>query len=171
MNKIMIVFLVLIIVISGCVSQRETKNASGTTTSSPLTPTFEYEKDGKTYTTNLFDDLRPATEWIKDNLPKNSVVVAWWDYGHMIRGFGKAEAIVFTPSKEILDTVALTPIDKFDTEKSGQLSNHEDIKNVAFILTTTNPQEAITVMRQYNSKYVLVTSSEYGKAYVLYEMT
>lgn len=162
-------------------------------------PTFEYEKNGRKYTTNfLYSELQPAMEWIKNNLPKNAVVSAWWDYGHTIRGSGNVEAVVFTPSKEILNTVAtsqipkyyfppqdlstlfktsfaqsesISDIQKYNTKKYGELSNNNDIKNVALILTTTNPQEAISLMKQYNSEYVLVTSSEYGKAYTLYEIT
>ncbi|MBI4440519.1 hypothetical protein HY638_06100, partial [Candidatus Woesearchaeota archaeon] len=164
-----------------------------------LYPTFQYEKDGKKYMSlYLYSELQPAMEWIKNNLPKNAVVSAWWDYGHIIRGLGNVEAVVFTPSKEVLNTVAtsqipkyyfppqdlptlfkisfaqsesISDIQKYNTKKYGELSNHNDIKNVALILTTTNPQEAINLMKQYNSEYVLVTSSEYGKAYSLYQIT
>ncbi|MBI4452991.1 hypothetical protein HY637_06185 [Candidatus Woesearchaeota archaeon] len=161
--------------------------------------TFEYEKDGRKYTSNyLYTELQPAMEWIKNNLPKDSIVSAWWDYGHIIRGLGNVEAIVFTPSEEILNSVATSQIlkyyfppqdlptlfktsfaqsksisdtQKYNTKKYGELSNNNDIKNVALILTTTNPEEAINLMKEYNSKYVLVTSSEYGKAYHLYQIT
>lgn len=163
-----------------------------------LYPTFQYEKDGKKYTSlYLYSELQPAMEWIKNNLPKNAVVSTLWDYGHIVRGLANVETIVFTPSEEILGTIAITSIrryyfppqdlptlftflessktisdvQKYNTEKYGELSNHNDIKNVALILTTTNPQEAINLMKQYNSEYVLVTSSEYGKAYSLYQIT
>jgi asparagine N-glycosylation enzyme membrane subunit Stt3 len=177
---------------------------------------FEYEKNDKRYTSVLLPEFKPSMEWVKNNLPQDIVIASWWDYGHIIRGIGSREAIVYTPSEEILDTVSLklqnyfppenlqilfttkdkdevsylldywnasevvdiieqsdvvVDIEKYDTDKKGKLSKNEDIKNVALILTTTNPKEAINLMKQYNSDYILVTYSENTKAYILFQIS
>ena len=38
--------------------------------------------------TNSFDDWIQALSWMKDNLPRESVVAAWWDYGYWITVIG-----------------------------------------------------------------------------------
>lgn len=155
MKKI-IIFLFLTILFLGCTPKYEPE-------------TFEYEKDGRKYRPVLMKFLEPSMEWIDENLPEDAVITTWWDYGHTVRGKGHREAIAFNPSEEILDTVALHAIGKkFEHNRLGEFSDHEDILNTAQILTTTDPQEAIDLMEQYNSKYILVTYREYGKSRVIY---
>jgi len=157
---------VMLILVSGCTQQQVLVD--------PLEGTegFDYERDGKTYNPSTQTGLGESMTWIKDNLPEDAVISAWWDYGHMIRGVTEREVIVFNPSEEILYTVSMVAAGgEFDTENLGELSEHGDIENIANILTTTSPIEAIDLMNSYSSEYLMVTTHERTKSWVIYNVS
>jgi hypothetical protein len=41
----------------------------------------------------LLDDYRDAYNWLKDNTPEDSRVMAWWDYGYQIAGIANRTTI------------------------------------------------------------------------------
>jgi dolichyl-diphosphooligosaccharide--protein glycosyltransferase len=41
----------------------------------------------------MVDDYREAYWWLRDNTPKDSRVMAWWDYGYQITGIGNRTTI------------------------------------------------------------------------------
>lgn len=156
--KKLIILLVSIIISSGCVSNNPDR--------------FSYEMDGKSYNVLYSPILEHSLEWIKENTPQDAVIASWWDYGHMIRGIGKRDVIVFSPSQEILNTTAsYARGEVYDPNTWGELSNHIDIKNVALILTTTSPEQARELMRNYNSEYIFVYTGDEFKGHVLYQVS
>jgi dolichyl-diphosphooligosaccharide--protein glycosyltransferase len=42
----------------------------------------------------IIDDFREAYYWLKQNTPKDSKIVAWWDYGYQITGMSNRTVIV-----------------------------------------------------------------------------
>jgi hypothetical protein len=145
--------------------------AGCSSTTENMPPTFNYEKEGMTYESILLNDLQPSMKYINQNLPIDAVITVWWDYGHMIRGVANRETVIFTPSRDILDTVSPSYKEAFKNNKLGKFSNNEDVINVAKILTTTNPSEAINLMKIYNSNYILITNQEYGKSQTIYTLS
>jgi hypothetical protein len=67
---------------------------------------IEYVMEGKTYRGAYFPEHENALKWIKENTPENAKFFSWWDYGHEIMGYAKRDVFVFSPSKEILWSVA-----------------------------------------------------------------
>jgi asparagine N-glycosylation enzyme membrane subunit Stt3 len=41
----------------------------------------------------IVDDYREAYHWLRDKTPKDSRVMAWWDYGYQITGIGERTTI------------------------------------------------------------------------------
>ena len=48
-------------------------------------------KTGQKY---IIDDFRDAYYWLRQNTPKNSKILSWWDYGYQIAGFSDRTTIV-----------------------------------------------------------------------------
>jgi len=42
----------------------------------------------------IIDDFREAYYWLKQNTPKNSKILSWWDYGYQITGMSNRTVIV-----------------------------------------------------------------------------
>ncbi|KAF8323525.1 oligosaccharyl transferase STT3 subunit [Cantharellus anzutake] len=43
---------------------------------------------------SIIDDFREAYYWIRENTPKDTVVMSWWDYGYQIAGFADRTTLV-----------------------------------------------------------------------------
>jgi len=58
-------------------------------------PTF-IQSDGRRSEGNLkiYDDFREAYDWLNQNTPKDSKVLAWWDYGYQLTGMSNRTVIV-----------------------------------------------------------------------------
>ncbi|MBW2975885.1 hypothetical protein KY347_00405 [Candidatus Woesearchaeota archaeon] len=126
-----------------------------------------YEKGGREFQ-NYFDPgLKNALNWVKENI-KDEIFLCWWDYGHMIRGYTGNDAVIFSPSEEIMWSVASG---EWDEEKSGKFSSQEKINDVALALTTSNVSKAMEIMKKYGAGYVLVATDDSDKAYVLFKIS
>ncbi len=125
---------------------------------------MRYTIGGKTYSGFYDETYRSSMLWIKTNTPENVDLLAWWDYGHMIRGMGERETIIYEPSKEILWTVA-NP--KFITE----FSPNEKVLDIANAITTTNEQETIDISKKYGANYIFITREEMSKASAIFNIT
>ena len=66
---------------------------AGCTSTRPEEGTFTYERDGRSYNPHIIYEVLNATQWMDSNLPPDAVIVAWWDYGHMIRGRGNRDVV------------------------------------------------------------------------------
>ncbi|MEZ0289860.1 MAG: hypothetical protein ABWJ42_02075 [Sulfolobales archaeon] len=79
-----------------------------------------------------------ALEWIRNNTPRDAVIVAWWDYGYWITPLGERASIA-----------------------DGSTINGTQIEILAKILSTNNESIAVDMMKRYlhlqpNKTYVLV---------------
>jgi asparagine N-glycosylation enzyme membrane subunit Stt3 len=132
---------------------------------------FNYTKDGKNYVVELYPSLLPVMDWIRDSTPKQAVFLNWWDYGHMIRGVGERETILFAPSREILYTVskyARLSEEELSKVECPDCNPHERIMDVVNALITNDPDKTKDIMRKYNAEYVLVTKNDKAKSYALF---
>ncbi|MFC1741948.1 hypothetical protein ACFL3V_05410 [Nanoarchaeota archaeon] len=157
--------LVLVLFLSGCVDSRITKNAETVDKSTQIitytqpsetgdvnysTYEMEYIQDGKKYSTWWSPRLRPALDYLKKNAEQGDKVLTWWDNGHLIRGYTRLEPLVYTPSYELLDTVAGG---EWDEETLGEFAETDLITNVAYALLSDSPKITMGVMRRYGANW------------------
>ena len=127
---------------------------------------IKYEKDGEEFQ-NYFDpQFRDALDWIKENV-EEGVFLSWWDYGHMIRGYTEQEVVIFSPSEDILWSLASG---EWDEEGSGKFSTEEQIEDVVLALTTTDVGKIKEVMEKDNAGYVFVTTKDAASSFVLFKI-
>eukprot|EP00811_Abedinium_folium_P035480 NODE_826_length_2744_cov_12.836072.p1 GENE.NODE_826_length_2744_cov_12.836072~~NODE_826_length_2744_cov_12.836072.p1 ORF type:complete len:824 (-),score=270.32 NODE_826_length_2744_cov_12.836072:271-2373(-) len=99
-------------------------------------PTIMYKVNTKTGS-YLIDDYIRGYEWIDRNTPKDSRVMAWWDYGYQITGIAKRTSIA-----------------------DGNTWNHEHIALLG--RTLTRPQKNAWQTIRHLSDYVLVWAGGQG---------
>ena len=58
--------------------------------SSPSVVLASHNQDGL----QLIDDFREAYYWLRQNTPKDAVVMSWWDYGYQIAGMADRPTLV-----------------------------------------------------------------------------
>ncbi|NQU78502.1 hypothetical protein HQ545_01910 [Candidatus Woesearchaeota archaeon] len=114
---------------------------------------LEYIQDEKMYTSWFSTRLRPALDWMKENSEPDDKVLTWWDNGHLIRGYVQLEPIIYTPSRNLIETVAEG---KWDEEKMGEFANPDDVTNVAYALLADSPTITIGIMTRYKTKWAFV---------------
>jgi len=73
-------------------------------------------------------------------------VMAWWDFGLRIKALAKKEAVIYYGSEEIKQTIA----------RPGSMNYEpaEKVRDVATFFTTSNEDEAKTIMEKYEAVYV-----------------
>ena len=121
-----------------------------------------YVKDGAEHEGYYSSYLRDSLDWIKANTPEDSVFLNWWDYGHMIVGYGERDCVGKNPSEEALVSIA-------DSTGQRELDPHEKIVDVGKALTTTNVSETAAIMEKYGATYLLVTTEDgKGKPYWIF---
>jgi asparagine N-glycosylation enzyme membrane subunit Stt3 len=99
------------------------------------------------------DKMRDTLDWIKNSAPEESVFFSWWDYGHMIKGYGEKSVVVRNPSKDILESLVNPDIeDEFDS--------NETILDVANALSATDETEFFQIIEEYSVSHILVTELE-----------
>merc|ERR1712048_149967 len=85
----------------------------------------------------IIDDYWEGYKWIDENTPKDSRVMAWWDYGYQITGIAKRTSIA-----------------------DGNTWNHEHIATLGRILTS--PQKKAHNAIRHLADYVLVWAGGRG---------
>ena len=130
-------------------------------------PDIVYETDNQEFQSYFDPMFRPALDWIKEDIEETAVFLGWWDYGHMIRGYTGRDAIVYSPSEDILWSLASG---KWDEAGSGAFSSKEKIDDVVLALTTTDATKTKEVMEKYNADYVFVTKRDAYSAFVLFKI-
>jgi dolichyl-diphosphooligosaccharide--protein glycosyltransferase len=58
--------------------------------SSPSVVLASHMQDGL----HIIDDFREAYYWLRQNTPKDAVVMSWWDYGYQIAGMADRPTLV-----------------------------------------------------------------------------
>ncbi len=135
---------------------------------------IEYAMDGRTFRGYVDNSMRPSLEWIIGNTRKDSVFLNWWDYGHLIRGYGGRDSVVYNPSGEVFDRTRSKGVGAkvrrtWDTGAYGELSSHEKIVDVGYALLASTPNETLRIMDKYNAGYLYVHYTDFGKSWAIYK--
>ena len=114
-----------------------------------------YTRDGIERRGYFFSGFTSALDYLKENSPEDSTVLAWWDYGNMIIGYGEREALAINPSEMLLIGV---------TNSSSNIATDPDeiLDDIGKALTTEDPAETISIMKKYNSEYLLIAAGPLG---------
>lgn len=124
---------------------------------------INYTWGGRVYR-NWFDPrLQDSLDWIKGNTIPSEIVLCWWDYGHMIRGYTGRDVVVGAPSEDIMHTVA-------SGEWGMEYSRPGVIRDVASAYVTDDSTVLTAVMEKYNATYFFVSFSDMGKLYSIAEI-
>ncbi|MFH1612216.1 MAG: hypothetical protein ABIB46_00545 [bacterium] len=118
---------------------------------------ISYEKGGKEYRNYFLEELRPALDWINDNIEEDAKFLNWWDYGHMIRGYTGREVVVYSPSEDMLWSLSSG---KWDTNLSGEFSTNEKMKDVALAFLASDFDRTKEIMVKYDTNYFFATKLE-----------
>ncbi len=82
-----------------------------------------------------------AMNWVEQNTPENSIFVFWWDYGYWVQSLGKRPT---------------------DTD-GGHANSWWDHTTARYLLTTSEPETALSLMKTHNVSYLLIDSTDLGK--------
>jgi asparagine N-glycosylation enzyme membrane subunit Stt3 len=83
-----------------------------------------------------------AMEWVRNNTGEKDIFVHWWDYGYWIQSLGKRPTVT-------------------DGGHSG--GDQADHYIGRYVLTTTNPDSAMSYMKTWNVSYLLIDQTDLGK--------
>lgn len=119
-----------------------------------------------------FVDHPEAYAFIKDDIPEDSVIMCWWDYGDSITGYTGRDTVIKDPSREIADMVFIYQY-LSDEEKALFLQNnctesHNNIMGVARLMTSTDTEEIRAIMNKYNATYLFVDKWDADKSSAFY---
>ena len=110
--------------------------------------------------------MRTGLDWIRNGTPENGTFLCWWDYGHMIKGYGERNVIVRNPSHEWIDMVAnKNSVNEFDP--------NEKLVDVAKALTTSNYTEMLQIMEKSGATYIVICKDDgpqVGKAWWMFKV-
>ena len=83
-----------------------------------------------------------AMSWVKENTPEQSIFVHWWDYGYWVESLGERPTIADGGHFQ------------------GEFRNHMIGR---YILTTPEPETALSFMKSNNVSYLLIDQTDLGK--------
>jgi asparagine N-glycosylation enzyme membrane subunit Stt3 len=83
-----------------------------------------------------------AMEWVRENVPEGSIFTHWWDYGYWVQYLGNKPTIADGGHFE---------------------GNFRDHLIGRYLLTTPNPETALSFMKTYNISYLLIDPTDLGK--------
>ncbi|MFH1521944.1 MAG: STT3 domain-containing protein, partial [archaeon] len=83
-----------------------------------------------------------SMEWVRNNTNEGDIFVHWWDYGYWIQSLGKRPTVT-------------------DGGHSG--GDQADHYIGRYILTTPNPESALSYMKTWNVSYLLIDQTDLGK--------
>jgi len=82
-----------------------------------------------------------AMKWVRENTPKESIFIHWWDYGYWVQTIGERATVV----------------------DGGHPWGFWDHLVGRYILTAPAPEIALSMMKTDNVSYLLIDSSDIGK--------
>ena len=65
-----------------------------TTSHAYSSPSVVLASRGPDGSSSVIDDFREAYYWLRQNTPKDAVVMSWWDYGYQIAGMADRPTLV-----------------------------------------------------------------------------
>ncbi|MGA1866143.1 MAG: hypothetical protein ACMUFK_01605 [Thermoplasmatota archaeon] len=122
---------------------------------------ISYQVDEREYREWFELELRPALNWLVENGEGNSTVLAWWDYGHAIRGYTGMDVIIDYPHKSMKHTVA------DPSSVTEWTESMDDIENVAKALVATDPNETTGIMEDLGARYIFTTQRDGSIMYAM----
>jgi asparagine N-glycosylation enzyme membrane subunit Stt3 len=82
-----------------------------------------------------------AMSWVRDNTPEMSIFVHWWDYGYWVQTLGERPTLT-------------------DGAHANAWWDHTTAR---YLLTTPNPETALSLMKTHGVSYLLIDSTDLGK--------
>jgi len=125
---------------------------------------IEYtDEEGKHSEMYFKVEMKNGLDWIRTDTPENATFLCWWDYGHMIKGYGERNVVARNPSEETKECVA-------DPSSITEFDPHERVSDVAIALTTNNFTEMLRIMEKYAVTHILVCEDDLLKASWMYRI-
>jgi asparagine N-glycosylation enzyme membrane subunit Stt3 len=122
-----------------------------------------YQLDGMRVEGSFDPDMVPVLDWILNNTAQNATIVAWWDYGHSIRGYTGRNVIAVNPSKSIYPNTLWRP------ENFKVFDSDQKIADLSNVLIGDNENQTKELMGKYNASYILTTSRDLGISYAMFQ--
>ena len=82
-----------------------------------------------------------AMSWVRENTPEGSIFVHWWDYGYWVQYLGERPTVT----------------------DGGHGVGYWDHLIGRYLLTTKNPESALSFMKTQNVSYLLIDPTDLGK--------
>jgi len=82
-----------------------------------------------------------AMSWVRENTLVGSIFVHWWDYGYWVQTLGERPTVT----------------------DGGHYLGYWDHLTARYLLTTTKPEAALSLMKSYDVSYLLIDSTDLGK--------
>jgi hypothetical protein len=79
--------------------------------------------------------------WVRENTPENSIFVHWWDYGYWVQYLGERPSLT----------------------DGGHGVGYWDHLTGRYLLTTPEPETALSFMKSHNVSYLLIDQTDLGK--------
>ncbi|MBU1501372.1 MAG: hypothetical protein KJ905_01180 [Nanoarchaeota archaeon] len=99
-------------------------------------------QEAKTKVPSIYtQQWQKAMSWVRDNTPIDSIFVHWWDYGYWVQTLGERPTLT----------------------DGGHPSFAFTYESARYILTTSQPETALSMMKSLNISYLLIDSTDAGK--------
>ncbi len=82
-----------------------------------------------------------AMSWVRENIPEDSIFVHWWDYGYWVQYLGKRPTVT----------------------DGGHAVGFWDHLIGRYVLTTPEPETALSFMKSHDVSYLLIDPTDIGK--------
>ena len=82
-----------------------------------------------------------AMSWVREETPRDSIFVHWWDYGYWVQTLGERPTVT----------------------DGAHANTWWDHTTARYLLTTQKPETALSLMKTHNVSYLLIDSSDLGK--------
>lgn len=95
------------------------------------------------YTVNgaYYQQWQKAMAWVREETPKDSIFVHWWDYGYWVQTLGERPTVT----------------------DGGHINNFWDHTTARYLMTAQNEKTALQLCKSYNVSYFLIDSTDIGK--------
>lgn len=115
--------------------------------SSPSVVLASSNPDGSQH---IIDDFREAYYWLRQNTPKDAVVMSWWDYGYQIAGMADRPTLVDNNTWNNSKLICF--------RKSHTKLNSANLAHIATVgkAMSSSEEVAYPILRKHDVDYVLI---------------